>query len=162
MSINVGDKLPEATFTVMEEGGGPKQVSTSEVFGGKKVVLFGVPGAFTSTCSEQHLPGFLGHAEQIMAKGVDAIACTAVNDVFVLSAWAKDRDVDDVITMLADGNATFAKSIGLDIDLSPFGLGTRSKRYAMIVDDGTVKYIAIEDSPPEHKKATAANVVEAL
>lgn len=162
MSIQIGDKLPETTFTVMEDGGGPKQVSTGDVFAGKKVVLFAVPGAFTRTCSEHHLPGFLGYADQIMAKGIDAIACTAVNDIFVLSAWAKDRGVDDVISMLADGNASFAKAVGLDIDLSAFGLGTRSKRYAMIVEDGTVKYIAVEDSPPEHKKATAENVLAAL
>lgn len=162
MSIQVGDKLPEATFTVMEDGSGPKQVSASEVFKGKKVVLFAVPGAFTPTCSEHHLPGFVGYADQLLAKGADAITCTAVNDVFVLSAWAKARSAGDAVTMLADGNASFAKAVGLDIDLSAFGLGTRSKRYAMIIDDGVVKYIAVEDSPPEHKKATAENVLAAL
>lgn len=162
MSIRVGDKLPETTFTIMEDGSGPKQVSSSDVFQGKKVVLFAVPGAFTPTCSEHHLPGFIGHAEAILAKGVDTIACTAVNDVFVLSAWSKDRSADGVISLLADGNGSFARAVGLDIDLSPFGLGTRSQRYAMIVDDGTVQYIAVEDSPPEHKKATAENVLAAL
>ena len=161
MSIKVGDKLPEATFTVMDNGGA-KEVSTGDVFAGQKVVLFGVPGAFTPTCSEQHLPGFIGLADDLKAKAVDVIACTAVNDVFVLSAWSKQRGADDVVTMLADGNASFAKALGLEIDLSPFGLGTRSKRYAMIVDDGVVKYIAVEDSPPEHSKATAENVLAAL
>lgn len=161
MSIKVGDKLPEATFTIMQDGG-PKQVSTSELFAGKRVALFGVPGAFTPTCSEQHLPGFLGHAEALKAKGVDAVACTAVNDVFVLEAWAKERGADGVITMLADGSAAFAKALGLDADLGAFGLGTRSKRYAMIVEDGNVKYLAVEDSPPEHSKATAEKLLAAL
>jgi peroxiredoxin len=158
MAIKVGDRLPEGKFTVMAEGG-PKPVSVSELFSGKTVVLFAVPGAFTPTCSEQHLPGFLAHADALKAKGAATIACTAVNDVFVLSAWAKARDAQDDITMLADGNADFAKALGLDIDLSQFGLGIRSKRYAMIVEDGVVKYFAIEDSPPEHIKATAEKVL---
>lgn len=161
MSIKVGDKLPEATFTVMD-GGSAKQVTTDEVFAGKKAALFGVPGAFTPTCSEQHLPGFIGHSDDLKAKGIDLVACTSVNDVFVLSAWSKQRGADDVITMLADGNGSFAKALGLDIDLSPFGLGTRSKRYAMVVEDGVVQYIAVEDSPPEHNKATAENLLAAL
>lgn len=161
MSIKVGDTLPEAKFTVMDEGG-PKPATTSEVFKGKKVVLFAVPGAFTPTCSEQHLPGFVGQAAAIAAKGVATIACTAVNDVFVLAAWAKAREAAGKITMLADGNADFAKALGLEIDLSGFGLGTRSKRYAMIVDDGVVKYLAVEDSPPEHSKATAEKLLSAL
>ena len=160
MSITVGDKLPEATFTVMD--GGPKQVSSSDVFAGKRVALFAVPGAFTPTCSEHHLPGFIAHVAQLKAKGVDLVACTAVNDVFVLDAWAKARGADGAITMLADGSAAFAKALGLDIDLGPFGLGVRSKRYAMIVDDGAVKYLAIEDSPPEHSKATAEKLLAAL
>lgn len=157
MSIQVGDRLPESTFTVMSESG-PKQVSSTELFKGKKVVLFAVPGAFTPTCSEQHLPGFVGLADQIKAKGVTTIACTAVNDVFVLDAWSKSRSAHD-ITMLADGSGQFAKAMGLDIDLSPFGLGLRSKRYAMVVDDGVVSYLAVEDSPPEHKKATAEKIL---
>lgn len=160
MSITVGDKLPEATFTVMD--GGPKQVSASEVFAGKRVALFAVPGAFTPTCSEHHLPGFVGHADALKAKGVDLVACTAVNDVFVLDAWAKARGADGIVTMLADGSAAFAKALGLDVDLGPFGLGVRSKRYAMIVEDGAVKYLAIEDSPPEHSKATAEKLLAAL
>lgn len=161
MSIKVGDTLPEAKFTIMGEGG-PKPVSSSEVFKGKTVVLFAVPGAFTPTCSEQHLPGFVGRADELKAKGVATVACTAVNDVFVLTAWAKARDAQDDVMMLADGNADFAKAIGLEIDLTGFGLGLRSKRYAMIVEDGVVKYLGIEDSPPEHNKATAEKVLAAL
>lgn len=160
MSITVGDKLPEATFTIMD--GGPKQVSASDVFAGKRVALFAVPGAFTPTCSEHHLPGFIGHADALKVKGVDLVACTAVNDVFVLDAWAKASGAEGVVTMLADGSAAFAKALGLDVDLGPFGLGTRSKRYAMIVEDGAVKYLAIEDSPPEHSKATAEKLLAAL
>jgi peroxiredoxin len=158
MSINVGDRLPEATFTI-STGEGPKQVSSGELFKGKTVVLFAVPGAFTPTCSEQHLPGFVALADQLRSKGVTAIACTSVNDVFVLDAWAKARNAKDDITMLADGNGDFAKSLGLDIDLSKFGLGLRSKRYAMVLEDGVVKYLAVEDSPPEHIKATAEKVL---
>lgn len=158
MSIKVGDRLPEATFTIMR-GGGPTAVSSTDLFKGKKVVLFAVPGAFTPTCSEQHLPGFVGLAELIKAKGVATIACTAVNDVFVLNAWARARDAQDDITMLADGNGDFAKALGLDLDLSKFGLGLRSQRYAMVVDDGVVAYLAVEDSPPEHIKATAEKVL---
>lgn len=160
MGIKVGDKLPEAKFTVMGEGG-PRPAPSSDVFAGKKVVLFAVPGAFTPTCSEAHLPGFVGLADDLKAKGVDTVACTAVNDVFVLAAWSKARDAGD-ITMLADGNADFARALGLDLDLSAFGLGTRSKRYAMIVTDGVVDYLAIEDSPPEHIKATADKVLASL
>jgi peroxiredoxin len=161
MTIKVGDRLPEAKFTVMGEGG-PKAVSSDELFKGKTVALFAVPGAFTPTCSDQHLPGFLAHAEAIKAKGVQTIACTAVNDVFVLTAWAKARGADGKITMLADGNGDFARALGLDVDLSPFGLGTRSQRYAMVVEDGVVKYLAVEDSPPEHEKATAEKVLASL
>lgn len=157
MSIKVGERLPEVNFTVMGERG-PKQVSSGDLLKGKKVVLFAVPGAFTPTCSEQHLPGFIGLADQLKGKGVTTIACTAVNDVFVLDAWAKARGAQD-ITMLADGNGDFAKALGLNIDLSPFGLGTRSQRYAMVVDDGVVSYLAVEDSPPEHIKATAEKVL---
>ncbi|WP_439542186.1 peroxiredoxin [Hyphomicrobium sp.] len=157
MSIKVGDRLPEAKFTIMGEGG-PKPVTSGELLKGKKVVLFAVPGAFTPTCSEQHLPGFVGLADDFKTKGADMVACTAVNDVFVLNAWSKARGAGD-ITMLADGNADFARALGLDIDLGAFGLGTRSKRYAMIVNDGVVEYLAIEDSPPEHIKATAEKVL---
>lgn len=159
MSIQVGDRLPEATFTVMGKDG-PEQVSSDALFKGKRVVLFAVPGAFTPTCSEQHLPGFVGLADEIKAKGnVATIACTAVNDVFVLNAWAKTRGAEDSITMLADGNGDFAKSLGFDLDLSKFGLGKRSQRYAMVLDDGVVQYLGVEDSPPKHIKATAEKVL---
>ena len=158
MSIKVGDRLPEGTFTIMGPNG-PEAITVSEAFRNKRVVLFGVPGAFTPTCSEQHLPGFVQNADALKSKGVEMIACTSVNDVFVLNAWAKARGAQESVTMLADGNADFAKSLGLDIDLTPFGLGTRTKRYAMIVDDGVVTYFAVEDSPPEHIKATAEKVL---
>jgi peroxiredoxin len=160
MTIKVGDKLPEGKFTFMGPDG-PKPITSDEVFRGKKVVLFAVPGAFTPTCSEQHLPGFVGAADDILKKGVVTIACTAVNDVFVLNAWSKARSADKIM-MLADGNADFAKKLGLEIDLAGFGLGTRSNRYAMIVDDGVVKYLAVEDSPPQHEKATAEKLLRAL
>ncbi len=157
MSIKVGDRLPEATFTIMGDAG-PKTVGSGELFKGQKVVLFAVPGAFTPTCSELHLPGFIEVADEIKAKGVTTIACTAVNDVFVLDAWSKARGAQD-ITMLADGNGDFARALGLDVDLSGFGLGTRSQRYAMVVDDGIIRYLAVENSPPEHVNATAEKVV---
>jgi peroxiredoxin len=160
MTIKVGDKLPEGKFTFMGPDG-PKPITSDEVFRGKKVGLFAVPGAFTPTCSEQHLPGFVGAADDILKKGVVTIACTAVNDVFVLNAWSKARSADKIM-MLADGNADFAKKLGLEIDLAGFGLGTRSNRYAMIVDDGVVKYLAVEDSPPQHEKATAEKLLRAL
>ncbi len=159
MSIKVGDRLPEAKFTVMGETG-PQAASTGDLFQGKRVVLFGVPAAFSPTCSEQHLPGFIGLADEIKAKGrVTTIACTAVNDVFVLNAWSKANGAQDDITMLADGNGDFAKALGFNIDLTAFGMGARSRRYAMVIDDGVVKYLGVEDSPPEHIKATAEKVL---
>jgi len=157
MAIKVGDKLPETSFTVMTaEGPAPK--TTAEVFSGKKVALFAVPGAYTPTCQLQHVPGFVARVEELKGKGIDTIACTAVNDVFVLTQFAKDTGADGKIVMLADGNAEFAKKLGLDIDLSGFGLGVRSKRYAMLVDDGVVKVLNVEDSPPEHDKSSAATL----
>jgi len=161
MTIKVGDQLPHAGFTIMGPDG-PKPATTEDIFKGKKVALFAVPGAFTPTCSEQHLPGFLAELDAIKAKGVEMVACTAVNDIFVLNAWAKARDADGKITMLADGSAEFAKATGLEIDLAPFGLGMRSKRYAMIVDDGVVRYLGVEDSPPAHEKASATKLLAAL
>jgi peroxiredoxin len=161
MTIKVGDRLPEANFMTLGQNG-PKPVTTAEVFGAKKVALFAVPGAFTPTCSEQHLPGFVEQADAIKAKGVDVVVCTAVNDIFVLKAWAKARSADGKILMLADGNTEFAKKLGLDVDLSAFGLGTRSKRYAMIVNDQVVTYLAVENAPPEHQKATAEKLLQAL
>jgi peroxiredoxin len=135
MTIKVGDKLPDASFMVMTADG-PAKKSTSEVFSGKKVALFAVPGAFTPTCQQQHMPGFVDRVDELKGNGIDVIACTAVNDVFVLTQFAKDTGAAGKIVMLADGNAEFAKKLGLDIDLSGFGLGVRSKRYAMLVDNG--------------------------
>ena len=152
--INVGDKLPDAKFTVMGPDG-PTPKTVAEVFAGKKVALFAVPGAYTPTCSNKHMPDFVNRVDELKAKGIDAIACTAVNDVFVLTNWAKDTGAAGKIEMLADGSGDFAKAIGLDIDLSGFGLGLRSKRYAMLVDDGVVKVLNVEDSPPVAEKSSA-------
>lgn len=152
--INVGDKLPDAKFTVMGPDG-PTPKTVAEVFAGKKVALFAVPGAYTPTCSNKHMPGFVNRVDELKAKGIDAIACTSVNDIFVLTNWAKDTGASGKIEMLADGSGDFAKAIGLDIDLSGFGLGLRSKRYAMLVDDGVVKVLNVEDSPPVAEKSSA-------
>lgn len=146
MTISVGDKIPEATFLTMGAEG-PKPVMASEFFAGKKVAMFAVPGAFTPTCSAKHLPGFKEKADELKAKGVDVIACTSVNDVFVMGAWAKDQGVSDEIVMLADGNGDFAKAIGLELDGSGFGMGSRSRRYSLIADDGVVTQLNIEDGP---------------
>ncbi len=144
MTIKVGDKLPEATFMTMGASG-PEPKTTSDVFGGKTVALFAVPGAFTPTCSAKHLPGFLDKGSQLKAKGVDAIACTSVNDVFVMGAWAKSQDVGDQVIMLADGNGAFAKALGLELDGSKFGMGPRSQRYSMVVKDGVVDKLNVEE-----------------
>jgi glutaredoxin/glutathione-dependent peroxiredoxin len=157
MTIKVGDKLPDATFTVMNADG-PGKTTTADVFKGKKVALFAVPGAFTPTCQQQHVPGFVARVEELKGKGIDDIACTAVNDVFVMEEFAKATGAKGRIAMLADGNGDFAKTLGLDIDLSGFGLGLRSKRYAMLVDDGVVKVLNVEDSPPQHDKSSAATL----
>ena len=146
MPIKVGDRLPNATFRVMTPDG-PKPKTTDEVFKGKKVVLFAVPGAFTPTCNKNHLPGFVKNADAIKAKGIDTIAVTSVNDAFVLDAWKKATGADGKIEFLADGNADFAKAIGLDLDGSGTGLGTRSKRYSMLVEDGVVKTLNVEEHP---------------
>jgi peroxiredoxin len=161
MAISVGDRLPDATFAVMG-GEGPDQKTTADVFGGKKVVLFAVPGAFTPTCSKQHLPGFVTNADKIKAKGIDAIACTAVNDVFVMDAWGKSAGAGGKVVMLADGSADFAKKLGLEMDLSERGLGMRSKRYAMIVEDGVVKALEIEDAPGSAEKSGAEAIAKLL
>lgn len=146
MAIKVGDKLPEATFMTMSADG-PKPMTTAEVFDGKKVALFAVPGAFTPTCHKTHMPGFVDRAAELRAKGFDTIACTAVNDVFVMTEWAKATGATGKIVMLADGGADFAKKIGLDMDLTARGLGVRCKRYAMAVDNGVVKVLNIEEAP---------------
>jgi peroxiredoxin len=160
MAIKVGDTLPNATFRVMTAEG-PKAKTTDEVFKGKKVVLFAVPGAFTPTCHKNHLPGFVQNAATIKAKGIDAIAVTAVNDVFVLDAWKKASG-GDAIEFLSDGNADFAKAIGLDLDASGNGLGMRSKRYCMVVDNGVVKSLAVEDAPGKADASGAEALLKAL
>ena len=144
MTIKVGDKLPEASFMTMGASG-PEPKTTADVFAGKTVALFAVPGAFTPTCSAKHLPGFLDKGPQLKAKGVDAIACVSVNDVFVMDAWAKSQDVGDKVTMLADGNGAFAKALGLELDGSKFGMGPRSQRYSMVVRDGVVDKLNVEE-----------------
>ena len=157
MAIQVGERLPETTFMIMgDEGPAPK--TTAEVFGGKKVALFAVPGAYTPTCSKQHLPGFVERADEIKSKGVDAIYCTSVNDIFVLTNWAKDAGATGKVDMLADGSAEFAKKVGLEIDLNARGLGVRSQRYAMVVEDGVVTALNVEGAPPEHDKSSAATI----
>lgn len=157
MTLNVGDRLPDGKFTVMGPDG-PQPKTVDEVFAGKKVAIFAVPGAYTPTCSKSHMPGFVDRVDELHAKGIDTIACTAVNDVFVLTNWAKDMGATGKIEMLADGSGDFAKAIGLEIDLSNFGLGLRSKRYAMLVDDGVVKVLNVEDSPPIADKSSAATL----
>lgn len=157
MAIKVGDKLPETTFTIMTPEG-PKQVPAGEYFAGKKVALFAVPGAYTNTCHKQHMPGFVERVDELRKKGFDTIACTAVNDVFVLTQWAKDSNATGKIEMLADGSAEFAKKVGLEIDLTARGMGVRSKRYAMAVDNGVVKILNVEDAPPQHDKSSAATL----
>jgi len=143
MSIQVGERLPEATFTIMT-GEGPRPLAVRELFGGKKVVLFSVPGAFTPTCSKLHLPGYVRQADELKAKGVDAIACLAVNDVFVMDAWARSQGAEEKIIMLADGNAEFTRLIGLELDASRHGMGTRSKRFSLIAEDGVVTALNVE------------------
>jgi glutaredoxin/glutathione-dependent peroxiredoxin len=143
MTISVGDTIPEVSLRTMTTEG-PKPISSSEALGTGKVVLFAVPGAFTPTCSDYHLPGFVLRADDLKAKGVDTIACIAVNDAFVMGAWGDAKEVGDSIVMLADGSADFAKAMGLEMDATGAGLGIRSQRYAAIIDDGVVTYLAVE------------------
>lgn len=144
--IAIGDQIPNiALKTPTSEG--IKEVSTLDLFRGKKAVLFAVPGAFTPTCSDDHLPGYTAHADDLKAKGVELVACVAVNDVHVMSAWAKARNTVGLVQMLADGNADFARAAGLDIDLAKAGMGIRSRRYAMILEDGVVRYLGVEPAP---------------
>jgi peroxiredoxin len=145
MTIKEGDKIPEATLMHMTADGGPGQITTAELFDGKKVALFSVPGAFTPTCSAQHLPGFIEQADAIKGKGVDTIACMAVNDAFVMDAWGKDRGVGDKIEMLADGNGDFTRALGLELDATGFGLGQRGQRFSLIADDGVVTKLNVEE-----------------
>ncbi len=161
MAIKVGDRLPSATFTTMTAEG-PKPQTTDDIFKGKKVVLFAVPGAFTPTCHKNHLPGFLNNAEKIKQKGIDTIAVTGVNDVFVMDAWKKATDTDGKIEFLADGSAAFANAIGLSVDLGARGLGTRSQRYAMVVEDGVVKTLNVEDAPGKADISGADNLLKGM
>jgi len=145
MTLAVGDKIPSVTLTHMTDEG-PAGVETDDLFAGKKVVLFGVPGAFTPTCSAQHLPGFVTKAAELKAKGVDTIACISVNDVFVMGAWGKDQNVGTDVLMLADGSADFVKAAGLELDLMSRGLGLRNQRFALIAEDGVIKHMAIDEA----------------
>jgi glutaredoxin/glutathione-dependent peroxiredoxin len=160
MTIKVGDTMPIGKFTRMTQDG-PTKLSTDELFKGKTVVLFSVPGAFTPTCDAKHLPGFVELADQIKAKGVDTIACTAVNDVFVMNAWGKSGGVGNKILMLADGNGEYAKALGLDMDASGYGMGLRGKRFALIVKDGVATHVNIE-GPGEFKVSAADYVLKQL
>lgn len=153
MTIQVGDRIPEGMFSVMGAEG-PAGISTSELFDGKKVVLFAVPGAFTPTCSAAHLPGFVVHVDDIKAKGVDTVACLSVNDVFVMDAWGKASNAEHIV-MLADGNGTFTTALGLELDGTGYGMGIRSKRFAMIVDDGVVTLLNVDTGPLEASSAEA-------
>jgi len=159
--IAIGDRLPEATFRVLGDDG-IETLTTSDIFGGKKVVMFAVPGAFTPTCHLKHLPGFIESAEDFKRMGVDTVACVAVNDPFVLAAWAEKSGGKGKVTFLSDGNAEFTKKIGMDFDGSGIGLGIRSKRYAALVEDGVVKALNVEDSPGVAVESTAAKMLERL
>ena len=160
MAIKVGDRLPNATFMTMTADG-PKPQSTDDIFKGKKVVLFAVPGAFTPTCDKNHLPGFVTNADKIKGKGIDTIAVTGVNDVFVMNAWKKSAGAD-AIEFLADGSAAWAKAVGITADLTERGLGVRSGRYAMVVDDGVVKTLNVEDAPGKADVSGADNLLKSL
>ena len=149
MPVSVGDTLPQATFTAMKDGK-PLPITAEELTKDKKVILFALPGAFTPTCSAKHLPGYVENADAFSAKGVDAIACVSVNDVFVMNAWGKDQNVGDKILMLADGNGDFAEALGLTLDARGFGMGTRSQRYAMIIEDGVVTSLNVEEAGSFH------------
>lgn len=159
--IKVGDKLPDVTFTTMTAEG-PQPATTAEIFGGRKVVLFAVPGAFTPTCHLNHLPGFIEQADAIKAKGVDTVACVSVNDVFVMNAWADSTGAADKIKFLADGNADFAKAAGLELDASGFGMGTRLQRFAMVVNDGTVEVLNVEPQAGKAEVSSASELLGAL
>jgi peroxiredoxin len=161
MAIKVGDRLPNATFMTMTADG-PKPQTTDDIFKGKKVVLFAVPGAFTPTCDKNHLPGFVTNADKIKGKGIDTIAVTGVNDVFVMNAWKKASGAEGKVEFLADGSANFAKALGLTVDLGERGLGTRSQRYCMVVEDGVVKTLNVEDAPGKADISGADNLLKGL
>ena len=160
MSIQVGDKMPAGSFGVMAESG-PGAISTDELFSGKKVVLVSVPGAFTPTCSMNHLPGFVEQAEALKAEGVDTVACMAVNDVFVMHAWGKDRNVGDTVLMLADGNGDYAKALDLVLDGTGFGMGMRGQRFALVVEDGVATHVAVE-APGQFEVSKVEAILQAI
>ncbi len=160
MTIKVGDRIPSATLMQMKDGG-PKPVTTSELFDGKKVVVFALPGAFTPTCSAKHLPGFIQNSDAIHQKGVDTIACLSVNDAFVMGAWGDQQGAGNKVVMLADGNGDFTRQLGLEMDASKFGMGQRSKRYAMVVDNGIVKELNVEE-PGAFAVSSAEHVMKQL
>jgi glutaredoxin/glutathione-dependent peroxiredoxin len=161
MTIQVGDRLPQATFRVMTAEG-PAAKTTDDVFKGRKVVLVAVPGAFTPTCHRNHMPGYVAKADEIKAKGIDAIVVTAVNDVFVMDIWGRESGCGDKIELISDGNGDFAKALGLTMDGSGFGLGTRSQRYSMVVEDGVVRSLNIEDAPGKADISGAENLLKSL
>jgi peroxiredoxin len=161
MTIKPGEPIPKATFTVMRPDG-PKLRTSDEIFKGRKVVVFGVPGAFTPTCSATHLPGFRDHSEAFKAKGIDEIAVTSVNDVFVMDAWARQTGAEGKITFLADGNADFAMALGLTLDLTERGLGIRSQRYSMLVDNGVVHRLNVEAVPSEAQTTSAEALLQQI
>jgi peroxiredoxin len=160
MSINVGDKVPEVTF-MKATAEGPQPVSSADFFSGRRVALFSVPGAFTPTCSARHLPGFVDKADELKAKGVDEVACTAVNDAFVMGAWAESAGASDKVTMLSDGNGEFAEALDLVMDGSKFGMGKRGKRYSMVVNDGLIEQLNVEE-PGAFNVSSAEYMIERL
>jgi peroxiredoxin len=160
MTIKAGDKMPAGTFKTMTKYG-PQNLTTDQLFAGKKVVLFSVPGAFTPTCDAKHLPGFVEKAGELKAKGVDTVACMAVNDVFVMNAWGKHSGVEEKVLMLADGNGDYARALGLELDASGFGMGIRGQRFALIVDNGVAKGVFVE-GPGEFKVSSAEHVLGQL
>jgi peroxiredoxin len=160
MTIKAGDKMPEGKFTRMTKDG-PQKLTTDELFKGKTVVLFSVPGAFTPTCDAKHLPGFVELGDKIKAKGVDTIACTAVNDVFVMNAWGRSGGVGDKILMLADGNGEYVKALGLEMNASGYGMGTRGQRFAIVVKDGVATQVHVE-APGEFKVSAAEFILKQL
>ena len=159
MTIKVGDKIPSVGFTTMTAEG-PRPLTSEDIFKNRKVALFCVPGAFTPTCSAKHLPGFLAHVDEFKAKGVDTIVCLSVNDVYVMAAWGKDQKVGDKILMLADGNGDFARAVGLELDAKAYGMGTRAKRFSLLVENGIVKKLNVDENG--FKESSAEKLLEQI
>jgi peroxiredoxin len=160
MTIKVGDRIPSATLMQMK-GGTPQPVRTDDLFRGKKVALFALPGAFTPTCSAKHLPGYLQHADDLRNRGVDAVACVSVNDAFVMDAWGESQNAGDKVMMLADGNGEFTRALGLEMDATKYGMGKRSQRFSLIVDDGVVKQLNVEE-PGAFSVSSAEHMLQQL